>query len=80
MALTEKQTVKEFMIRHGFKSPDMTVTEFVEDILPSAQPELIRCKDCEFKTDTLDRFWCCAYGAYVTLDDYCSLAERRTNE
>lgn len=27
------------MIKYGFTAPDMTVTEFVEDYLPSAQPE-----------------------------------------
>ena len=39
MELTEKQTVKELMIKYGFTAPDMTVTEFAEDILPSAQTE-----------------------------------------
>ena len=34
----EKQTLRELMVKYGFKAPDMTVTEFVEDILPSAQP------------------------------------------
>ena len=43
MELTEKQTLKELMIKYGFKAPDMTVTEFVEDILPSEQPE-----SCEY--------------------------------
>ena len=39
MDLTEKQIVKELMIKYGFTAPDMTVTEFVEDILPSVQTE-----------------------------------------
>lgn len=43
MELAEKQTVKELMIKYGFTAPDMTVTEFVEDILPSAQTE--PCED-----------------------------------
>ena len=33
-----RQVVKEQMLRYGFTAPDMTVTEFIED-LPSAQPE-----------------------------------------
>jgi hypothetical protein len=35
-----RQAVKEQMIKYGFHAPDMTVTEFVEDILnlPSVQP------------------------------------------
>lgn len=32
-----RQAVKEQMIKYGFIAPDMTVTEFVED-LPSVQP------------------------------------------
>ena len=39
MDLTEKQILKELMIKYGFTAPDITVTEFVEDILPSAQSE-----------------------------------------
>ena len=31
--------VIEQMNKYGFTAPDMTVTEFVEDILPPAQPE-----------------------------------------
>lgn len=34
---TSKQTIKEQMIKYGFHAPDMTVTEFVED-LPSVTP------------------------------------------
>lgn len=29
-----RQTVKEQMIKNGFHAPDMTVTEFVEDLPP----------------------------------------------
>lgn len=29
-----RQVVKEQMIKYGFHAPDMTVTEFVEDLLP----------------------------------------------
>lgn len=36
--LISRQAVKEQMIKYGFHAPDMTVTEFVED-LPSAQSE-----------------------------------------
>ena len=51
--------------------------------LPSAQPEIIRCKDCRYYQDN--------YGGYPHMnckwdpsetpdaDDYCSAAERRTN-
>lgn len=33
-----RKVVKEQMIKYGFKAPDMTVTEFVEDCLPSVTP------------------------------------------
>lgn len=32
----ERETIKAAMIHYGFKSPDMTVTEFVEDELTAA--------------------------------------------
>lgn len=34
-----RQAVKEQMIYYGFHAPDMTVTEFVEDCLPSVNPQ-----------------------------------------
>ena len=32
-----RQAVKEQMIKYGFHAPDMTVTEFVEDLLQESQ-------------------------------------------
>lgn len=37
--LISRQIIKAQMMKYGFRAPDMTVTEFVEDCLPSAQPE-----------------------------------------
>lgn len=34
-----RKEVKEKMLKYGFKAPDMTVTEFVEDELPPVRPE-----------------------------------------
>ena len=34
--LISRKAVKEQMIKYGFHAPDMTVTEFVEDILTEA--------------------------------------------
>ena len=34
-----RKVVKEQMIKYGFKAPDMTVTEFVEDCLQSVTPK-----------------------------------------
>lgn len=38
----ERETIKAKMIHYGFKSPDMTVTEFVEDELPAADVAPVR--------------------------------------
>lgn len=48
--------------------------------LPSAQPEIIRCKDCSKWHTVL----CPFFSKYITVmpnkEQYCSLAERRTDE
>lgn len=43
--------------------------------LPSAQPKIIRCKDCKF----YDGRPCGIVDWYNTEDDFCSKAERRTD-
>lgn len=56
------------------------------DNLPSAQPEIIRCKDCKFWTHVkrTNRYWCKTddglYDLNPSPDDFCSRAERRTDE
>ena len=40
--LIDRQVVKEQMLEYGFTAPDMTVTEFIEDCLPSAQHKITR--------------------------------------
>lgn len=67
--------------RTGYKMyPDyMTVWKYLHQ-LTSAQPEIIRCKDCiNCSRDAIyDDYWC--NGREVTADHYCGYAERRTNE
>ena len=63
--------------------------EKVIKALPSAQSEIVRCKDCEnwipgYITDN-DDFIPPKCGKYQQMvghnsDDYCSLAERRTDD
>ena len=51
------------------------------EILPSAQPEIIRCKDCKYMIDTGDDLMCDNAKGWVvatTSDFGCVLAERRT--
>ena len=50
--------------------------------LPSAQPELVRCKDCKFYRQEIDM---CAEPYSTTHnvvheDDFCSIAERKEHE
>ena len=56
----DRAILKEQMIKYGFTSPDMTVTEFVED-LPSAESEPKKGK--WIKRDSYDRrdnFYSCS--------------------
>ena len=47
--------------------------------LPSAQPEIVRCKDCKYRYLD-DSVWKCPYG-YPFGDFYCAYGEgRRTDE
>ena len=53
-------------------------------LLPSAQPEIIRCKDCEYgDQDDVGRWFCNDLGCQMGNEDgsgYCANAERRTDE
>ena len=54
--------------------------------LPSAQPEIIRCKDCRYASPNgvygckLERFSIHDNDERLYSDDFCSCAERRTDE
>jgi hypothetical protein len=50
------------------------------EALPSAQPEIIRCKDCKHK-HIENMVWTCPFGLPGGPDFYCGYgAERRTDE
>ena len=52
-------------------------TEYIKQ-LPSAQPEIIRCKDCwHYPSEYAD---CPMIGWARNENDFCSKAERRTDE
>lgn len=77
----ERETIKAAMIHYGFKSPDMTVTEFVEDELPAADvAPVVHCKDCKHLMFS-DCYGECgaARMGIVSPDDFCSYGERREN-
>lgn len=54
--------------------------------LPSAQPEIIRCKDCKYGSPNgvygcrLERYNFNDESVRMYGEDYCSFAERRTDE
>lgn len=52
--------------------------------LPSAQPEIIHCKECKYGVQDEDEWWYCeGFGCQVGEEDgsgFCADAERRTDE
>jgi hypothetical protein len=94
--LISRHIIQEQMLKYGFTAPDMTVTEFVEDCLPSTQPEIIRCKDCKhrpyksedkqgFGVEFPDEICPCQcedwwYNWRPDDDWFCANGERRTDE
>lgn len=54
--------------------------------MPSAQPEIIRCRDCRFYEWMSNRvpeeqtWYCHNWNAETGKDDYCSYAERRQDD
>ena len=49
--------------------------------LPSVQPDIIRCKDCVYQTESWSGIkYCEAHGDHIGKDyDYCSNARRKEN-
>lgn len=62
----------------------MVLAESIRAInsLPSAQPEIIRCKDCKHHEDEAPGMVYCPKieGGWVRDDWFCADAERRTDE
>ena len=59
------------------------IEEYINDIkeLPSAQTEIVRCKDCRWRKDQSGSVAWLPCRAIVTPSDfYCGRAERRTDE
>ena len=62
-----------------------TMIDALED-LPSAQPKIIRCKDCKYAAPNgvygcrLERFSCSDDSVRMYGEDFCSRAERKDND
>jgi hypothetical protein len=49
--------------------------------LPSAQPEIIKCRECiHWKHSAVRENYCEVFDWMSKADDFCSFAERRTDE
>ena len=62
----------------------ITVAEAMIEVIsevPSAQPEIIRCKDCKHYTPVTAQCEIRGKGLYIIrgMDDFCSRAERRND-
>ena len=65
------------MYRMGTDSNKKRLDEWINN-LPSAQPEIIRCKECKFWGA---RELCQIWDEYISNESfYCGCAERRTDE
>lgn len=60
-------------------------TNAIKHHTPAAQPEVIRCENCQKRDDKWEDweegkvYWCDIMDGCVKADDYCSYAERRTD-
>ena len=76
-------------------NPDTNACDICDDMeilknIPSAQPEIIRCKDCKHWREGTTTYSYCdklfrmgvldIYDYMTTEDEFCSNAERRTDE
>ena len=75
------------LMRHWFGgNPKDEIREIKRELekLPSAQPEIIYCKNCEYgEQDEVGRWFCRSLGCQIGNEDgsgYCADAERRTDE
>ena len=61
---------------------DKTLAKTMIESLPSAQPEIVRCKDCKHNKlpSTSGNANCEIYYGMTNQDGFCHMAERRTDE
>lgn len=76
------ECVNEGWIKFDTEKDENRFIHLVRDIAPSAQPEIIRCKDCnsaDFAGCSGAVCYCMEHGAYMFQWDYCGRAERINN-
>ena len=65
-----RQSVKDGMIKYGFHAPDMTVTEFVEDMLPPVIPTQ-RWIPCSKELPKESGFYLVSTIDCITIMEFC---------
>ena len=87
--LIDRQAAIDMKFSHGINENGLLYVSFGEMVnnlkqLPSAQPEIIRCKDCKYCEHWYaDKGRCFLWhegGIDVFGDGFCNYAERRTGE
>lgn len=77
-----ERRIDEALSRVFTKNSD-SIGKQILDRIPSAQPEIIRCKDCKWGAqDEVGRWFCRSLGCQIGNEDgswYCADAERRTD-
>lgn len=75
----DAEKCKLAMSYYGFRAPDMTITEFIEDECPAADvAEVVRCKDCKhFRFSDMYGECSQAHVRLVKPDGFCSYGERK---
>ena len=72
-------------VKEAVVSAEWEYAEQALERLPSAQPEIIRCKDCKYMTEHYDTdgnapYWTCSeWDSGTDYDGFCHYAERRTD-
>ena len=89
LAVTGNSSVRELyehVQEHGLSDLWSGGVNAAIDIIiavPSAQPEIVRCKDCEYgEQDEVGRWFCRGIGCQIGSEDgsgYCADAERRND-
>ena len=79
------ECVNEGWIKFDTEKDKNRFIHLVRDIAPSAQPEIIRCRDCKYwrehkyAKETQRYIPFCGFNAiYTKADDFCSKGTRRT--
>ena len=73
--------IKEIYEWHDNVTKERIIEHF--ERLPSAQPEVIKCKDCRYTRDGQENYgdyMCIKLYMFRNKDDFCSRGERREND